>query len=326
MSVYTTQVRNICEQTYANETAFYPAKYHGFDEIDTILDMTWDKVIPTYPIFDETYRKVLNKKILLHYYTREIGTETVGLWKLRLKTKLGEIMPYYNQMYKSELLEFNPLYDVDLTTEHKGKGGEESSGSETVTGNERSELGGKDTRDVTFERTQDRRTENTRHDNGWDVYTDENTTTTNADDVTHTQFADTPQGKVLSEDLSQNDYMTTDTVTKQNNMDITTGKTDHKGSHDNNVTDSGQENSTIHDKTKDEMSYGKTDTRNKQDNVTRNGTVNTTDEYVDIVKGKRGGVTYSAMLKEFRETFLNIDMMVIRELEPLFMQIWGDVI
>ena len=30
----------------------------------------------------------------------------------------------------------------------------------------------------------------------------------------------------------------------------------------------------------------------------------------------------SKYIKEFRETMLNIDMMVIEELEPLFMQIW----
>lgn len=301
-------------------------EHAGYDNVENILEQCWDKVIPDYPIFDENYRKVLNKKILLHYYTREIGTETVGLWKLRLKTKMGEIMPYYNQMYKSELLEFNPLYDVDLTTEHKGKGGEERSGSEIVNGNESSKLGGTDTRNVKFDRTQNRTTNNTRNDSGWDVFDDTNDGTTNDNGITHTQFADTPQGKVLSEDLAQNNYMTTDTVTKNENDQTRHSEDNHQGSHQNTVTDRGSEDVTINDTTADSTLYGKTDTRTKLDNVTSNGTVNTFDEYIDTVKGKHGGVTYSAMLKEFRETFLNIDMLVIRELEPLFMQIWGDVI
>lgn len=320
MSVYTTQVRNICE-TQCDLT-----EHKGYDNVDDILEQCWDKVVPDYPIFDESYRKVLNKKILLHYYTREIGTETVGLWKLRLKTKMGEIMPYYNQMYKSELLEFNPLYDVDYSTEHKGKGGEKRTGSEIVNGNESSKLSGSDTRNVTFNRTQNRATNNTRDDSGWDVFDDTNDGTTNDSGITHTQFADTPQGKVLSEDLSNNDYMTTDTVTKNENDQTRHDEDKHQGSHKNTVTDNGSEDVTVNDTTTDSILYGKTDTRTKLDNVTSNGTVNTTDEYVDIVKGKRAGVTYSAMLKEFRETFLNIDMMVIKELEPLFMQIWGDVI
>ena len=320
MSVYTTQVRNICE-TQCGHT-----ERKGYDNVEEILEECWDKVIPNYPIFDENYRKVLNKKILLHYYTREIGTETVGLWKLRLKTKMGEIMPYYNQMYKSELLEFNPLYDVDYTTEHKGKGGEESSGSEVVNGNESINLGGKDTRNVTFDRTQDRKTNSLRDSEGWDVYDDNNQGQNSDEGYTHTQFADTPQGKVLSTDLNENDYMTTDSMSKTSNTHNSHDDTNHQGSFSNTQTDNGTENVTIQDTTNDVMNYGKTDTRNRLDNVTKNGTVNTIDEYVDTVKGKRGGVTYSAMIKEFRETFLNIDMMVIRELEPLFMQIWGDIL
>lgn len=320
MSVYTTQVRNICETQYGL------TEHKGYDNVDDILEQCWNKVVPDYPIFDESYRKVLNKKILLHYYTREIGTETVGLWKLRLKTKLGEIMPYYNQMYKSELLEFNPLYDVDLNTEHKGKGGEESTDNDTVIGNENINLGGIDSREITFSRQHHTDRNNAREDEGWDVFNDENNDTTNRSDMTHTQFADTPQGKVLNEDLAKNDYMTTDTVTKVSGLDNVISTNEHQGSHHNTVTDNGSEDGSVTDKTNDVMTYGKTDTRNKQDTVTKHGTVNTTDEYVDIVKGKRGGVTYSAMLKEFRETFLNIDMMVIKELEPLFMQIWGDVI
>ena len=57
----------------------------------------------------------------MHYYTREIGFETVGLWKLKLQTKLNEIMPYYNKLYETELLKYNPLYDVDMTTTNVGQ-------------------------------------------------------------------------------------------------------------------------------------------------------------------------------------------------------------
>ena len=64
-----------------------------------------------------------------HYYTREICAETYGRWKLFLEAEMNEIMPYYNKLYESELLKFNPLYDVDLTTVHSRdeQRGEESS-------------------------------------------------------------------------------------------------------------------------------------------------------------------------------------------------------
>lgn len=116
MSKYTTEVRFICE----TEAGYMESK--GFNSIDSILDIAAPKIFNfDFPIFDEEYRLPLEKKILRHYYTREISEETVGLWKLRLQDRLCMIMPYYNQLYKSELLEFNPLYDVDLTKTHTGE-------------------------------------------------------------------------------------------------------------------------------------------------------------------------------------------------------------
>lgn len=115
MSKYTTEVRFICEQ-YAglNDSV-------GFGGIGAVIESARSKIFDfKYPIFDEAYRGVLETKILKHYYMREIGLETVGLWKHYLDMKMNEIMPYYNQLYKSELLEFNPLYDIDITTEHTG--------------------------------------------------------------------------------------------------------------------------------------------------------------------------------------------------------------
>ena len=99
MSKYTTEVRYICEN-YANQT-----ESKGYNSVQNILDNSWDKVFDfDFPIFDENYREPLCKKILKHFYTREIGEETVGLWKLRLDDRMNEIMPYYNQLYESELI------------------------------------------------------------------------------------------------------------------------------------------------------------------------------------------------------------------------------
>ena len=116
MSKYTTEVRFICEVSAGLEES------KGYDDVDEIISKARTKIFDfDYPIFDESYRSVLESKILLHYYTREIAYETVGLWKLHLKAKMQEIMPYYNKLYESELLDFDPLKDVDKTIDHKGK-------------------------------------------------------------------------------------------------------------------------------------------------------------------------------------------------------------
>ena len=57
----------------------------------------------------------------------------------------------------------------------------------------------------------------------------------------------------------------------------------------------------------------------KTDNDT---TINNTENYIETVQGKQGTQSYSSMILEFRNTLLNIDMMIIDELESLFMGIW----
>lgn len=111
MSKYTTEVRYICEN-YANQT-----ESKGYNSVQSILDNSWDKVFDfDFPIFDENYREPLCKKILKHFYTREIGEETVGLWKLRLDDRMNEIMPYYNKLYESELISIEPLVNYRVRT------------------------------------------------------------------------------------------------------------------------------------------------------------------------------------------------------------------
>lgn len=68
-----------------------------------------------YPIFDESYRTVLQTKILKNYYMREIAHETFGLFKMRLDNQLNVSMPYFNQLYESAKIQINPLSDYDIT-------------------------------------------------------------------------------------------------------------------------------------------------------------------------------------------------------------------
>ena len=83
MSKYTTEVRFICENFAGYDES------QGFSSVDQIISAALPKVFPfEVPIFDPAYKTVLCTKILRHYYTREIGSETVGLWQLRMQTKL----------------------------------------------------------------------------------------------------------------------------------------------------------------------------------------------------------------------------------------------
>ena len=60
---------------------------------------------------------------------------------------------------------------------------------------------------------------------------------------------------------------------------------------------------------------------NHDERITKNEKENDQD-YTERVFGKRGGTSYSKMIQEFRKQLLNVDMMVIDELNDLFMLIW----
>lgn len=89
--------------------------------------------LDSYPIFNEQYRADLNKKIKDHYHNREIGHETAGMFIFALRRRMNEIMPYYNELYKSQILEFDPLVTMDVLTTNEGTSDTTTSASGTNT-------------------------------------------------------------------------------------------------------------------------------------------------------------------------------------------------
>lgn len=80
----------------------------------------------------------LEKKILDHYWLRQIGQETVGRWLHYFRSRMKEIMPYYVQLYEFEakwFAEEDPLESYNLTEEYD----REHSDTGTATGSTASE-------------------------------------------------------------------------------------------------------------------------------------------------------------------------------------------
>lgn len=105
MAVYTTQIKSIVE-FYANSDKPLLSK------VDDALPMIFNF---DYPIWSNSYKTTLERKIILHYIMHEIGFETVALWKMFLNQRLNEIMPYYNDLYNSTTFKFLEPYDVNIT-------------------------------------------------------------------------------------------------------------------------------------------------------------------------------------------------------------------
>ena len=192
-------------------------------ELGVIIKSGFPLDLQSYPIFDESYREGLNNKIIRHYWFREIGFETAALFRDRLTMTMAEIMPYYNQLYKSQLISVEPMITHRLIRE----------------------LG---------------RTEN-------------NTGSSNVSADGKTVYSDTPQGLLSIGDIGDKLYASNASIA-------------------NSTTDS---------------------------NASENRSANESETYF----GNTSGKSESELLLEYRKTFLNIDMEVIKELEPLFMGIWA---
>lgn len=86
--------------------------------IKNLIDNNFDFGLTSYPIWNSSYREILNQKILNHYYEDEIGFETANLFKFYLNNKLNEIMPYYNNLYNAQETALQNLFgNIDLYEE-----------------------------------------------------------------------------------------------------------------------------------------------------------------------------------------------------------------
>lgn len=85
-------------------------------ELWEVLELESDIGLNQYPIFDEAYRDGLNKKIIEHFWSREIGQESISMFRQQLRKKMNEIMPYWNQQYEISRIKFDPLKTMSVKT------------------------------------------------------------------------------------------------------------------------------------------------------------------------------------------------------------------
>lgn len=307
MSKYTTELRFICE-TSAGLT-----DSEGYTSTRDIIEKSRAKIFDfDYPIFDENYRSVLETKIIKHYYTREIAAETVGLWKLWLDERMNNIMPYYNQLYKSELLEFNPFYDTDLTTDsnRKEKHEENTTDSNVRTDNTSRDENGTETRTDNLAssntRTDDLKTSNDHEDHDTDSSTNDSLQA----------YSDTPQNGLTG--VTELNYLTN--ATKNTGSDSKTHNND--GSYETKNTGTQTNDATQTGTVRNDISNTVRNTGTVSDSGTGTKNYDNVNDYLEHVKGKRGTESYAKMLQEYRKTFLNIDQMIINSLSDLFMGVW----
>ena len=126
MARYTVQLRKIVESVGEDEVLkwfqdYDLTNYLSAEEIKVITDRgTWSPAR-------------LAQKIVDHYYMQEIGLETVGLFKRRVKVAMQEIMEEKLPLIYSASLEYNPLTNVNYTETYSGTSTNENTSSSDTT-------------------------------------------------------------------------------------------------------------------------------------------------------------------------------------------------
>lgn len=279
VSKYTMEVRYICEQL-ANATIETQV-----GDVPGIIEKAAPQIFDfDFPIWNEDYRKTLEEKILLHFYMREIGQETVGEWKLRLMQTLQDIMPEMNELYKSVEFKYDPLTDIDYTTDTKGENKSTSGRKSTIT-------------------DEGSRTEH-------EYATDSANSTETSDSSGKQLFNDTPMGQVDStkdaDGKPNNDPWAGDVWKGKYATNATMNKNDSTSNSESKNTHNADNNSTINNtRTGDE---------------TQNDTANRS--MISRVFGKSSFRSYGRLIQEFRENIMNVDKLVFEKLECCFMLLY----
>ena len=294
------------------------------------------KALSTYPLYQgkKEYdliptREQLNTKILNHYKYREIGFETVGRFLDELQITMEEIMPLYNERFKSiEIMADikDPFATVNMIEvyEQSTTGTSSSEGTSTDKQTGTSSQTGTTSQTATSEQsgTSNSESSDTSKVTGDNTETNTNSQTANGKLVK----SDTPQNSlgIGSEGIDTVDYASE----AQWSKDTTTNNGSSSSNSETNTTSSGTSNgstsSTSESSTEGTSSSQNTSETTGQGSSTSSSETAGTMRYTLTKEGGQGVTTYGHDMIEYRQSFIDVVNEIINDhrLAELFMLVY----
>ena len=115
MSKYTVELRELFEPIKFTPPIYTREEVEGFFKDYELEDFLTQKQIDTIMKANIWSKEKLARKIVDHYYMREIGFETIGLFKHKCKITMEELMEEYLPLIYSASIDYDPLVNVDFT-------------------------------------------------------------------------------------------------------------------------------------------------------------------------------------------------------------------
>lgn len=115
MSKYTMELRELFTPIKFNPPLYTREQVEGFFKDYIMTDFLTDDQIDKIEEAGIWSKDKLAKMIVNHFYMREIGTETIALFKHTVKYTMEELMEEYLPLIYSASIMYDPLVNVDFT-------------------------------------------------------------------------------------------------------------------------------------------------------------------------------------------------------------------
>jgi hypothetical protein len=249
-----------------------------------------------YQFDDPQFKKELEQHVIDYYYDYEIGFETPDMFKRRFKARWNRMIGYYNKLYNTTLLEYNPLinYAMNEALEQLSS----TTNTQESTSTNQSEGETHNQTNTSNQQTSDNNTQsNTQQDtNGIN--------TTNTD--TNTKNSDYPHQAIAGGEFLNGETTTEGTSSGTSEQSSTTSSSSRTESNTEGNTN------TLSDVT-------------TKDSGTSTGNMSsagqTDSSYTKKIEGLTG-TNYQDLITKERENILRISDMVINELKTCFILVY----
>lgn len=323
------------------------------EKIKTTSEWIFNFNFPWYNDNSDGSKDNFKKLFTEHYFTEEIGFETVALWKMKLQEVFYRKIPYYTDLYKALNIDYDPL--INFNVEHKSElnstdtnSGEDvtvnshtGNDSDTFTSNENNNTTLKHTGDVKF--IGNDTLNSTATNSGTDtVNSNDNSTTKGENSTTNTTTAnnqnihsDFPQANFSAKtdyasgmDRGQNDSTITDSGKNTTTVNATGKTTTDHGLKTTTVNTSKNDNTTTYDNSDTTTNTNtKTDKdlkeyNSKNTNTLTHGHVMTGNENKTATDNGWSGGSKTDELEKYRSAIRNLNEMLLNEFSETFMSIY----
>lgn len=134
MSKYTMELRELFTPIKCNPPLFTREQVENFFKDYELTDFLTTEQIEVITENGTWSKDKLAKKIVDHYFMREIGQETIGLFKHYAKVTMQEIMEEYLPLIYSASIYYDPLINVNYTETFERTANVDSTGSSNSSG------------------------------------------------------------------------------------------------------------------------------------------------------------------------------------------------